>query len=220
MDSIRDRRVQYETAGLDRDDLAADPVAQWRRWYEQAESAGCVEPNAMVVSTIAADGLPDSRYVLAREVTDDGFVFYTNYDSVKSTQLVANPGASALFTWLQLHRQMRVRGTVGRVSVEQSDAYFAGRPRSSQVGAWASAQSSVLSDRAELESHGAAIEVRFADVDVLPRPQNWGGWRISVVDAEVWQGRPSRLHDRFRYRRSETGNGGDQNGWVIDRLSP
>ncbi len=218
MDSIRDRRVQYETAGLERDDLAPDPVAQWRHWYEQAESAGCVEPNAMVVSTIAADGLPDSRYVLAREVTDDGFVFYTSYASAKSMQLDVNAGASVLFTWLQLHRQMRVRGTVSRVSAEQSDAYFASRPRSSQVGAWASAQSSVLRDRSELELQVAAIESRFAGVDVLPRPQNWGGWRISVVDAEVWQGRPSRLHDRFRYRRASTGD--DASGWVIERLSP
>jgi pyridoxamine 5'-phosphate oxidase len=214
-DSIRDRRVRYETAGLDVDDLAADPITQWRRWYDQAESAGCVEPNAMVVSTIADDGLPDSRYVLARDVTDDGFVFYTNYESVKSRQLDAQPTAAALFTWLQLHRQMRIRGAVSRVSAEQSDQYFASRPRSSQVGAWASAQSAVLRDRAELEAAVAAVEARFDGVDTLPRPEHWGGWRLAVLDAEVWQGRPSRLHDRFRYRRGEPGG-----AWIIERLSP
>ena len=213
-DSVRVRRVQYETAGLDIGDLLPDPLAQWQHWYAQAEEAGCVEPNAMVVSTVDADGMPDSRYVLARGVSDGGFDFYTNYDSVKSDQLAANPQVSALFSWLQLHRQMRLRGVVTRLSADESDAYFASRPRPSQIGAWASPQSQVLVDRAELEQLVDETEARFADAEV-PRPPNWGGYRIDVISAEVWQGRPSRLHDRFRYRRD-----GSSSGWVIERLAP
>jgi pyridoxamine 5'-phosphate oxidase len=214
MNSVRDRRIQYETAGLDVGDLLPDPVAQWQHWYEQAEEAGCVEPNAMVISTVDADGLPDSRYVLTRGVSEAGFVFYTNYDSVKSAQLARNPRVAALFTWLQLHRQMKVRGTVTRVSAEESDAYFASRPRASQIGAWASPQSQPLRDRAELDARVAEAAARFEGVDVIPRPEHWGGWLITPIEAEVWQGRPSRLHDRFRYRRGADG------GWVTERLAP
>lgn len=213
MDSVRDRRIQYETAGLDLADLGPDPVSQWQHWYTQAEDAGCVEPNAMVVSTVGLDGLPDSRYVLARGVSAAGFVFYTNYDSAKSAQLDRAPGVGALFTWLQLHRQMKVRGTVTRVPAAESDAYFASRPRSSQIGAWASPQSQVLADRAELDDRVAAAEARFADTPDIPRPPHWGGWLIAPVEAEVWQGRPSRLHDRFRYRQVD-------GTWVTERLAP
>lgn len=214
--SVRDRRVQYETAGLDLSDLAPDPIAQWHHWYAQAEEAGCVEPNAMVVGTIGADGVPDTRYVLARGVTGAGFEFFTNYDSAKSEQLLASPGVSALFTWLQLHRQMKIRGTAVRIAESESDDYFASRPRASQIGAWASPQSQVLSDRGELEARVAAVEDRFADGATIPRPPQWGGWRIEVHEAEVWQGRPSRLHDRFRYRREDGHNG----AWIIERLAP
>ena len=213
-DSVRLRRVQYEAAGLDRDDLLPDPISQWRLWYAQAEEAGCVEPNAMVVSTVDDDGMPDSRYVLARGVTQAGFEFYTNYDSVKSRQLDANPNVAALFSWLQLHRQMRFRGVVARVSATESDEYFSSRPRSSQIGAWASPQSDVLVDRADLERRVAEIEARFSGVDV-PRPAGWGGWRIEPITAEVWQGRPSRLHDRFRYRRDASSS-----EWIVERLAP
>jgi pyridoxamine 5'-phosphate oxidase len=167
----------------------------------------------MVVSTMGVDGLPDSRYVLARAVTAAGFAFYTNYESAKSEQLLRSPAASALFTWLQLHRQMKVRGTVARVSDAESDAYFATRPRSSQIGAWASPQSQVLVDRADLEARVAAVEARFADVEQIPRPAHWGGWLITPVEAEVWQGRPSRLHDRFRYRTLD-------GAWITERLAP
>lgn len=213
MDSVRDRRIQYETAGLELADLRPDPVSQWQYWYEQAEEAGCVEPNAMVISTIGLDGVPDSRYVLARGASEAGFVFYTNYESAKSSQLEHSPGAAALFTWLQLHRQMKVRGTVTRVSADESDAYFASRPRSSQIGAWSSPQSQTLADRAELDARVADVEARFAGVAAIPRPAFWGGWLITPVVAEVWQGRPSRLHDRFRYRQAD-------GGWVIERLAP
>jgi pyridoxamine 5'-phosphate oxidase len=214
MDSLRDRRVQYEAAGLDIADVRADPIAQWWLWYSQAEAAGCVEPNAMVVSTIDEHGWPDSRYVLARGVSEAGFDFYTNYESPKSRHMEANPAVAALFTWLQLHRQMRIRGIVTRLPDADSDAYFATRPRSSQVGAWASPQSEVLADRGDLDRRVAEVEARFTGTEVLPRPPHWGGWRIEVTEAEVWQGRPSRLHDRFRFRR------GDSEAWIIERLAP
>lgn len=210
--SMRDRRVQYETAGLDRHDLNDDPIEQFHFWYRQAEEAGVSEPNAMTVSTTDADGLPDARVVLARDVSHAGFVFYTNYTSAKSEQLLNDPRAAAVFAWLDLHRQVRVRGTVSRVSAEVSDAYFASRPRESQIGAWASPQSSHIGDRAELESLVANTAQRFGDGDI-PRPPHWGGWIIEPGSIEFWQGRPSRLHDRFLYERA---NG----GWRISRLAP
>lgn len=210
--SLRDRRVQYETAGLDRADLSESPFAQWHRWYDEAMQAGIAEPNAMTVSTIASDDGPDSRVVLAREVSSDGIVFYTNYASAKSTQLERRPAAAAVFAWLDLHRQVRVRGLVRRVADAVSDEYFASRPRESQIGAWASPQSEVIADRAVLERSFASESERFAG-RAVPRPPHWGGWVIIPQEFEFWQGRPNRLHDRFRYRHA--------NGtWVIERLAP
>ena len=209
--SLRDRRVQYETAGLDRDDLQVDPMLQWQRWYDEAESAGVTEPNAMTLSTIGADGIPDSRVVLARGADERGFVFYTNLESVKSQQLVSG-GASAVFAWLDLHRQVRVRGSVERVSDAESDGYFASRPRGSQIGAWASPQSQPIADRAALEQLVEETTRRFEGVEV-PRPPYWGGFLLRPIAFEFWQGRPSRLHDRFHYTLANA-------TWGVERLAP
>ena len=210
--SLRDRRVQYETAGLDLADLAATPIRQWHRWYDDAVEAGVAEPNAMTVSSNDAEGQPDARVVLAREVNDEGIVFYTNYESAKGIQLASAPFASAVFAWLDLHRQVRVRGEIEVVSSEESDAYFASRPRESQIGAWASAQSQVIAGREELEAAVVEVTQRFMGGDV-PRPPHWGGLRIVPSTMEFWQGRPSRLHDRFRYAWAGT-------QWSISRLAP
>ena len=213
--SLRDRRVQYETAGLDLADLAATPIQQWHRWYDDAVEAGVAEPNAMTVSSNDAEGQPDARVVLAREVNDEGFVFYTNYESAKGIQLAGAPFASAVFAWLDLHRQVRVRGEIEVVSSEESDAYFASRPRESQIGAWASAQSQVITGREELEAAVVEMTQRFMGGDV-PRPPHWGGLRIVPSTVEFWQGRPSRLHDRFRYSRPNASAA----AWTIERLAP
>lgn len=210
--SIRHRRVQYETAGLDVGDLSESPVEQWHRWYEDAESAGLPEPHAMVLSTVDTQGAPDSRVVLARGVDELGITFFGNYDSAKGQQLSVTDAASAVFPWLALHRQVRVRGSVRRVSEDDSDDYFSSRPRESQLGAWASPQSQVIADRSELDALLVEVSRRFDGRDV-PRPPHWGGWLLVPVVFEFWQGRPSRLHDRLVYRR-------DGSTWSISRLAP
>ncbi len=212
-DSIRDRRTQYETAGIDVHDLDPDPLVQWQRWHDEALAVGIAEPNAMTLSTIGLDGVPDARIVLVRGAGGLGFDFFTNYRSAKSRQLDVHPAGSATFGWLDLHRQVRARGRLERLSAEENDAYFASRPRGSQIGAWSSPQSEVIADRAALDRLVAATEERFADRTALPRPDDWGGWRLVPETWEFWQGRPSRLHDRLRYRR-------DASRWVIERIAP
>ena len=212
--NLRDRRIQYETAGLNFDDLDESPIQQWHAWYIEAVEAELPEPNAMAVGSIDSDGMPDSRIVLVRGFDDDGLTFFGNYNSAKGQQLDANPVASAVFPWIGLHRQVRVRGTVEMLPRHESDAYFASRPRDSQLGAWASPQSEVINGRDILNERHAEFAEKFAGVEVL-RPPHWGGWLLVPEVFEFWQGRPNRLHDRFRYRRDEV-----TQDWVIERLAP
>ena len=212
--NLRDRRIQYETAGLDFADLDESPIQQWHAWYIEAAEAELPEPNAMAISTIDAEGMPDSRIVLVRGLDDDGLTFFGNYNSAKGQQIDANPVASAVFPWIGLHRQVRVRGSIEMLPRHESDAYFASRPRDSQLGAWASPQSEVIEGRDILNQRHAEFAEKFAGVEVV-RPPHWGGWLLVPEVFEFWQGRPNRLHDRFRYRRDDA-----TQDWAIERLAP
>ena len=201
------------TGVLRETDFAADPLEQFRRWYAEAEAAEIRAPHAMALATAAPTGAPSVRMVLLKDVDGDGFVFFTGYASRKGGELDANPQAALLFYWDPLGRQIRVEGRVERVPPEESDAYFATRPRGSQLGAWASNQSSVIPGRGDLEHRFHELETTYRDLPV-PRPPHWGGFRVIPVEIEFWQGRPDRLHDRFVYRLRE------HKDWIIERLSP
>lgn len=208
------RREYPATGGLSRADLAADWWTQFHRWFADAVAAGLPEPNAMVVSTADERGRPSSRTVLLKGYDERGLVFYTNYGSRKGTEVRANPSASLLFPWFAMQRQVVICGTVTPVDRAETEAYFASRPRGSQLGAWASPQSEVLADRTVLDDRFRAVVERFPEGEPVPPPPHWGGLRVVPETVEFWQGRASRLHDRLRYRRS-----GAQD-WTIERLAP
>jgi len=210
--SIADLRREYALASLDEAHSDADPIGQFLRWFDEALIAELSEPNAMTLATVDGDGLPDARVVLLKGADPEGFCFYTNYHSAKGRQLAANGKAALVFFWPELQRQIRIRGAVQAVEAAQSEAYFRSRPRGSQLGALTSRQSEVVADRASLEARYREAEERYQDAEV-PRPTHWGGYRLQPMLLEFWQGRPSRLHDRLRYRRE-----GDN--WLRERLEP
>lgn len=213
--SLADLRQEYRHASLRRDEVAAEPFAQFRDWFEAARQSGIVEPNAMTLSTVeAATGQPSSRIVLLKGLDDTGFTFFTNYESRKGRELAAQPKAALGFFWKELERQVNVRGAVEQVTREESEAYFHSRPRTSQLGAHASAQSRAIPGRVWLEEQFAALERKYPEGTVIPLPCTWGGYRLIPEAFEFWQGRPSRLHDRISYTRKPDGN------WRLDRLSP
>ncbi len=199
-------------AGLSEHDLAAEPVEQFRRWFAEAGEAGERLPETVVLATATADGVPSARAVLLKGVDERGFVVFTNHESRKGRELDANPHAALVFLWPSLGRQVRVEGTVERAERDEVERYFATRPRGSQLGAWASPQSTVIPDREALDALVAAAEERFGESDI-PAPPFWGGYRVRPDAVEFWQHQDDRLHDRLRYRR-------DGDGWTVERLAP
>ncbi|MDQ3119852.1 MAG: pyridoxamine 5'-phosphate oxidase [Verrucomicrobiota bacterium] len=206
-------REEYVARGLRRADLDPDPIRQFTQWFGEAAAANLRDVNAMSVATATTDGMPSLRVVLLKGVSEDGFVFFTNYLSDKGRELAANPRAALALFWVQLERQIRISGRVEKTTQEESEKYFFSRPLGSRLGAWASSQSGVVPNRETLEAHLEEMRQRFAD-GMVPLPPNWGGYRVVPDTIEFWQGRTNRLHDRFRYSRQ-----GDDS-WLIERLSP
>ena len=211
--NLTELRREYTRAGLTEADVAADPIEQFQTWFQQALDAQLVEPNAMVLATATPTGMPSTRIVLLKCIDRSGFTFFTNYESRKGRELDTNPHASATFPWVALERQVIVSGTVSKTSREQSDDYFKARPRGSRLGAWVSTQSKVIPGRKYLEDRLVELEKKYPD-DAIPLPTYWGGYLLKPNEIEFWQGRPNRLHDRFRYAKQADGS------WKIERLAP
>ena len=209
----QDLRIDYGRGQFSEADAAADPITQFERWFAEAQSAGVPEVNAMTLATADASGVVSARIVLLKGIDQRGFAFFTNYDSRKGRDIDANPRAALCFFWQPLERQIRVEGTVETVGRAESEAYFRTRPVSAQLGAWASAQSEVIASREEIEQRERELKEKFGGGPV-PLPEFWGGYRVVPTVVEFWQGRPSRLHDRIRYRRQT------DRTWVKERLSP
>ncbi len=209
--SLRDLRKSYQSGELDEDAAASEPLRQFEAWFAEAQRAGLPEPSAMTLATVGEDGRPSTRVVLAKQVDDAGVVWFTNYRSRKGRDLAVHPYAALQFHWVELERVVRIEGDVVKVSPEESDAYFHVRPVDSRIGAWASPQSEVISSRAVLVANAAKVSARHGLHP--PRPEHWGGYRLIPTMWEFWQGRPSRLHDRLRYRLVD-------GVWVRERLAP
>lgn len=214
--NFNEYRKDYLAKPFDTSDADPNPFAQFAAWFRQAEEAGIEEPNAMTLASADAEGRVSARIVLLKAVENEAFVFFTNYGSRKGAELDANPAAALVFFWKELARQVRVEGRVSRIDPLASTEYFQSRPKGSQIGAWASPQSTVIPDRAFLESRVAALEQQYATVDKLPRPESWGGYMLVPDRIEFWQGRPSRLHDRIHYFRPPSAI----SEWQRERLAP
>lgn len=210
-------RESYTLATLSREDLRADPIEQFKKWFDHARNAEILEPNIMILATVNHDHFPSTRVVLLKEIEDNGIVFYTNYNSQKARDIETNPKVSVTFIWKEIQRQVRIEGIASKVPEAQSLKYFQSRPKGSQMGAWVSEQSSIIESRDILEKKKAALEEEFKDKNALPLPSFWGGYKITATAFEFWQGRKNRLHDRFRYEQIKDDNA---TRWTIDRLSP
>jgi pyridoxamine 5'-phosphate oxidase len=213
MEGLETIRKEYAKTTLDVADVDKNPVVQFEKWFKEATEAELPEPNAMTLSTISQGGRPSARIVLLKGVEQNQFLFYTNYQSQKGIELEQNPACALTFFWPEIERQVRIEGVAHRVEESTSEKYFQSRPRGSQIGAWASPQSSIIKDRQLLEARVKEIEKRYEQVALLPKPRQWGGFAIDPFEMEFWQGRPSRLHDRIVYYKNES-------GWAIHRLAP
>jgi len=212
--NIADIRIQYSQKSLSEADVLPDAIAQFEKWWDEVIHSQITEPNAMTLATASLDGVPDARIVLLKGVSQEGFTFFTNYESQKGQQLAQNPRACLVFFWKELERQVRIRGVVSKVSKEESEAYFFSRPEGSQIGACASPQSRVIADRQELESRVQALEEAVKKGHKIEKPDYWGGYILKPESLEFWQGRPNRLHDRILYTLQDKGD------WLIQRLAP
>jgi len=213
MSTLSDIRKEYTKDSLDQSNVNKNPIYQFTKWFQEAIKSEALEPNAMTLSTITETLKPSARIVLLKGVEENKFLFYTNYQSQKGKELDANPACALTFFWPELERQVRVEGICSRVDEKVSETYFQSRPRTSQIGAWASPQSSLIKSRSLLDERAKEIETRFKDQPVLPKPHQWGGYAVEPLELEFWQGRPSRLHDRIVYYKTD-------DKWSIHRLAP